>query len=157
MYIVKQHCPYTMATARKICRYPPGKCPRGDTCMFHHDPEAKHQGTRAPLPNWSLYSKQSSITLATKSPFEGATRSAGPSLCKYHATGSCIYGNSCRYLHAPPERLEQPQPLACKFFRSIGGCKLGEKCPYGHGEIPLGRGMVLNVNAASVIPTAVRF
>jgi hypothetical protein len=148
-----------MATARKICRYSLGQCPRGDSCMFHHDAKAKHpQATR--LTNPSQCSKGSSASpLVTTQPYKRTTQSTGVPLCKYHLTGSCIYGKSCRNLHTPPEGLQRPQtqPLPCNFFNSISGCKNGEKCRYSHCEISPGGGPTLTMNAVSVMPHAVGF
>ena len=132
-----------MSASRKPCRYPTGQCPRGDGCMFHHDPQTT-RGLRTGTRSASL---PLGDPTATKSITKATEKNERP-LCKYFATGSCIYGNSCRHSHAAdlskvttinvkPQTTKGTQgganegPL-CKYY-TTGSCIYGNSCRQRHG------------------------
>ena len=66
-----------------------GKCSRGDSCKFSHDPNAEIKAKTPPA-----------------SPREGAKKPASPKSpktsktpCKGFAAGACKYGDKCRFSH----------------------------------------------------------
>jgi hypothetical protein len=95
-------------SARKQCRYPTGQCPRGDGCMFSHA-QGRRAGTQLSLPLPLAGPPSTSITSQKKD----------RPLCKYFATGSCIYGDSCRQTHDASENMKSPVVWRVQVRRGI--------------------------------------
>src|SRR5579871_689441 len=106
--------------SRRRCRYPTGQCPRGDECMFYHDQQTSKNVRADPitLPSPRKATAAKSTTSEPQRPTASQRKPESP-VCKYYATGSCIYGDSCRNRHTVSEEREI---LVCQFFMS-GYCK----------------------------------
>ncbi|KAG9443803.1 hypothetical protein H6P81_015143 [Aristolochia fimbriata] len=55
-----------------------------------------------------------------------------PVLCRFFASGSCIWGSECVFSHS----LQSKRPM-CKFFFSLQGCRNGSSCFFSHDEGPV--------------------
>jgi len=125
-----------MAPGHRLCRYQPGLCPYGDSCMFDHNRETlgrHHIPDRDPR---STITGQSSAKTANWTVREGITETPSGSsfvvpLCKHYAKGTCTYGDLCRNRHEITEVYRNPETTLCKFFIS-GTCKFGVNCRLIH-------------------------
>lgn len=120
-----------MSARRKLCRYGPTLCPRGDACMFHHDLDSSSTSPlfrEASLPNrMDCVPPQSSKNQPSVAPKKSAPR------CQFFSSGSCTYGDSCRYGHLHPHgsSSEEAQKPVCRYFL-LGTCKYGHYCHFSH-------------------------
>lgn len=53
-------------------------------------------------------------------------------LCRFHALGSCVYEDKCRYSHEVSRESVSP----CKFFAREGSCRYGDRCFFSHEQMP---------------------
>ncbi|KAI8605337.1 hypothetical protein EDD21DRAFT_299656 [Dissophora ornata] len=84
-----------------------GHCPKGETCTFKHDLEARNAQLFKPLP-------------------EDARKARG--VCKFEKSGSCTKGDLCLFSH---DLSDEP----CVFYHLMGVCERGALCKFGHQPI----------------------
>lgn len=126
-----------MATRSKLCRYLSGHCPYGDRCMFKHNDNAVGPD-QVGKPKAILTAQRGART--NEAPI---LLNPAPELCKFHARGSCTFGNACRNLHEATVAKTSPDSSICKYYIS-GTCKFGDKCHFPH-ILPVAAGNSVHV------------
>ena len=102
-----------------------GQCSKGDNCSFRHDMNKRAKSTQPnPSPRSST---QQSVKNASRTRSPGGRSPNGKMArlpCKDYLKGTCT-NRFCEKWH-PPE---------CLFYKSVNGCRFGEKCSYAHRQV----------------------
>ena len=57
-------------------------------------------------------------------------------ICQFfQRTGTCKFGDSCRFSHDVSPR-HAPRSQVCDLFRRTGNCKFGDQCRFSHDQRP---------------------
>ena len=117
-------------TRRPCINFAQGFCKHGDQCRYLHDPNIQPDAKAV-----ELY-QRGELGIGSNGG-QGGTTGFRP--CNAFATGSCTFGDRCRFSHnGEPPAINQhgggafiPQHKPCFNFQK-GQCMLGDSCTYSH-------------------------
>ena len=102
-----------------------GQCSKGDNCSFRHDVNKRVKMTQPnPSPNSFMQQdeRKASRTRRPRGKSPSGRMSRWP--CKDYLKGTCT-NSFCEKWH----------PLECLFYKTMSGCRFGEKCSYEHRQV----------------------